>query len=72
MVLVSDPETEKEASVEDLRERFGLPPAEAAFALEIIEGDGRQATARPARNHRRHGAQPPVEDFRQDRRQAPG
>ncbi len=45
IVLVSDPETEKEARVEDLRERFGLTPAEAALALEIIKGDGRQATA---------------------------
>jgi DNA-binding CsgD family transcriptional regulator len=28
-----------------LRERFGLTPAEATFAFEIIKGDGRQATA---------------------------
>ena len=45
IVLISDAETEKEARVADLRERFGLTPAEAAFALEIIKGDGRQATA---------------------------
>jgi DNA-binding CsgD family transcriptional regulator len=45
IVLVSDPEREIEARVEDLRERFGFTPAEAAFALEIIKGDGRQATA---------------------------
>jgi DNA-binding CsgD family transcriptional regulator len=45
IVLISDAETEKEASAADLRRRFGLTPAEAAFALEIIKGDGRQATA---------------------------
>jgi DNA-binding CsgD family transcriptional regulator len=45
MVLVSDPETKIRARVEDLRERFGFTPAEAAFALEIVKGDGRQATA---------------------------
>lgn len=45
IVLISDAEMEKEARVEDLRERFGLTPAEAALALEIIKGDGRQATA---------------------------
>jgi DNA-binding CsgD family transcriptional regulator len=45
IVLVSDPETEIRARIGSLRERFGLTPAEAAFALEIIKGDGRQATA---------------------------
>jgi DNA-binding CsgD family transcriptional regulator/GAF domain-containing protein len=45
IVLVSDPETEIQARVEDLRERFGFTPAEAAFALEIVKGDGRQAAA---------------------------
>jgi DNA-binding CsgD family transcriptional regulator len=45
IVLVSDPETEIQARVDDLRERFGFTPAEAAFALEIIKGDGRQAAA---------------------------
>ena len=45
IVLVSDPETEMRAHIESLRERFGFTPAEAAFALEIIKGDGRQATA---------------------------
>jgi len=29
----------------DLRERFGLTAAEAALALEIVKGDGRQAAA---------------------------
>ena len=45
IVLISDPETEMRARIETLRERFGLTPAEAAFALEIVKGDGRQATA---------------------------
>ena len=45
IVLVSDPEAEIRARVESLRDRFGLTPAEATFALEIIKGDGRQATA---------------------------
>ena len=45
VVLVSDPETEMQARIESLRGRFGLTPAEATFALEIIKGDGRQATA---------------------------
>jgi DNA-binding CsgD family transcriptional regulator len=45
IVLVSDPETEVRARVESLRDRFGLTLAEATFALEIIKGDGRQATA---------------------------
>jgi len=45
IVLVSDPETEIRSRIEALRERFGLTPAEAAFALEIVKGDGRKATA---------------------------
>lgn len=45
IVLISDPETELRSRIEALRERFGLTPAEATFALEIVKGDGRQATA---------------------------
>jgi DNA-binding CsgD family transcriptional regulator len=45
IVLVSDPEREIQARVEGLRQRFGFTPAEAAFALEIVKGDGRQAAA---------------------------
>jgi DNA-binding CsgD family transcriptional regulator len=45
IVLVSDPESEMKARVESLRDRFGFTPTEATFALEIIKGDGRQATA---------------------------
>jgi DNA-binding CsgD family transcriptional regulator len=45
VLVVSDPETEIRARVERLSERFGFTPAETAFALEIIKGDGRQAAA---------------------------
>jgi DNA-binding CsgD family transcriptional regulator len=45
IVLVSDPETEIQSRLKALRERFGLTQAEASFALEIVKGDGRQATA---------------------------
>jgi DNA-binding CsgD family transcriptional regulator len=45
MLIVSDAETEMRARAARLRERFGLTPAEAAFALEIVKGDGRQAAA---------------------------
>jgi DNA-binding CsgD family transcriptional regulator len=45
ILLVSDPEAEVQAHVESLRERFGFTPAEAACAIEIVKGDGRQATA---------------------------
>jgi DNA-binding CsgD family transcriptional regulator len=45
IVLVSDPEIEIQAQAERLRDRFGFTPAETMLALEIIKGDGRQATA---------------------------
>jgi DNA-binding CsgD family transcriptional regulator len=45
VLIVSDPETEMRARAKRLRERFAFTPAEAAFALEIIKGDGRQAAA---------------------------
>jgi DNA-binding CsgD family transcriptional regulator len=45
IVLISDPEGEMHARAEELRDRFGFTRAEAAFALEIIKGDGRQAAA---------------------------
>lgn len=44
-VLITDPEVEVRSRIDELRERFGLTRAEATFALEIIKGDGRQATA---------------------------
>jgi DNA-binding CsgD family transcriptional regulator len=45
VLIVSDPETEMRERVKSLSERFGFTPAETAFALEIIKGDGRQAAA---------------------------
>lgn len=45
LLLVSDPEQEKRKKATALQRRFGLTPAEAAFALEIVKGDGRAAAA---------------------------
>ena len=45
MVLVTDPEARKRPAAELLRQRFGLTKAEAAFALEIMQGEGVQAAA---------------------------
>jgi DNA-binding CsgD family transcriptional regulator len=45
IVLISDPEADIRARADELRERFGLTPAEATLALEIAKGDGRKATA---------------------------
>lgn len=45
IVIVTDPDKETRSRIEALRERFGLTPAETTFALEIVKGDGRQATA---------------------------
>jgi DNA-binding CsgD family transcriptional regulator/GAF domain-containing protein len=45
VVLVSNPEAKRQSRIKDLRDRFGLTPAEATFALEILKGDGRKATA---------------------------
>ena len=45
MVLMTDPELGVRAQHEALRERYGLTRAEAAFAIEIVKGDGRRATA---------------------------
>jgi DNA-binding CsgD family transcriptional regulator len=45
MVLITDPEPGARAKLEALRERYGLTRAEAAFALEIVKGGGRRATA---------------------------
>ena len=43
--IVSNPEHERCTRTDELRRRFGLTPAEAAVALEIVRGDGREATA---------------------------
>lgn len=45
MLIVSDPEVEATTRKERLRMLFGLTPAEAAFAMEIVKGDGRRAAA---------------------------
>lgn len=45
MLVVSDPELEATTRKERLRMLFGLTPAEAAFAMEIVKGDGRRAAA---------------------------
>jgi DNA-binding CsgD family transcriptional regulator len=46
VVVVSDPERELQLRKDQLTRQFGLTPAEAAFALEIAKGDGREAAAR--------------------------
>ena len=45
LLLVSDPRRERQDRAVELQRRFGLTPAEADFALEIIKGDGRAAAA---------------------------
>lgn len=45
MLLITDPERDRLARKEELRRRFGLTSAEADIALEIVRGDGREATA---------------------------
>ena len=45
VLIISDPEMETRARAERLRERFAFTRAEAAFALEIVKGDGRKAAA---------------------------
>jgi DNA-binding CsgD family transcriptional regulator len=46
ILVVTDPERERQLQLERLRHRFGLTVAEARLALEIARGDGRQAAAR--------------------------
>lgn len=45
LLVITDPEQERDAQKRDLEERFGLTPAEATFALEIVKGGGRAAAA---------------------------
>jgi DNA-binding CsgD family transcriptional regulator len=45
ILVVSDPEREKQERRTNLRYEFGLTPAEADVALEISKGDGRAAAA---------------------------
>jgi DNA-binding CsgD family transcriptional regulator len=46
ILVVSDPAHEREERKAHLRDRFGLTAAEAELALEILNGDGREAAAR--------------------------
>lgn len=45
LVFVTDPERAVPVSARQLRDGFGLTPAEAAVALELIAGDGLRAVA---------------------------
>ena len=45
IVFATDPDRSPAPSADRMRQRFGLTPAEAAFALEILKGDGIQASA---------------------------
>jgi len=45
ILLITDPERQRDARRELLRRRFGLTAAEADLALEIARGDGRKAAA---------------------------
>jgi DNA-binding CsgD family transcriptional regulator/PAS domain-containing protein len=45
IVLITDPERERGLRKETLQSRLGLTAAEADVALEIMKGDGRDATA---------------------------
>lgn len=45
MLLITDPEPDARSNLDALRERYGLTAAEATFALEIVKGGGRKATA---------------------------
>jgi DNA-binding CsgD family transcriptional regulator len=46
VVTVLDPEAAEQSRAAAWRARFGLTPAEARFALEIVRGGGRRAAAR--------------------------
>ncbi len=46
LLLIADPEAEEKRRTASLQRRFGLTPAESAFALEIAKGDGRNAAAK--------------------------
>lgn len=45
ILMINDPERQQRVRKDDLRGRFGLTPAEADVALEILKGDGRDASA---------------------------
>jgi hypothetical protein len=41
MLVIRDPELKRDAHVAALREHYGLTPAEATLAVEMLRGDGR-------------------------------
>lgn len=45
IVTITDPDRQRRLRKDDLCRRFGLTSAEADVALEILKGDGREATA---------------------------
>ncbi|SJM30637.1 LuxR C-terminal-related transcriptional regulator [Mesorhizobium delmotii] len=45
ILMITDPEREQRVRKEDLRRRFGFTSAETDVALEILKGDGRDASA---------------------------
>lgn len=45
VIFVSDPDKKNKPTAVQLREKFGMTPAEAGFAIEIMKGDGIQAAA---------------------------
>jgi DNA-binding CsgD family transcriptional regulator len=45
VIFVNDPDRNNKPDAVQLRERFGMTPAEAGFAGEILKGDGIQAAA---------------------------
>jgi DNA-binding CsgD family transcriptional regulator len=45
VVFVNDPDKNDKPAAAQLREKFGMTPAEAGFAIEILNGDGIQAAA---------------------------
>jgi DNA-binding CsgD family transcriptional regulator/PAS domain-containing protein len=45
VIFVNDPDQKSKPTAVQLREKFGMTPAEAGFAVEILKGDGIQAAA---------------------------
>ena len=45
IVMIADPDLDRQRRTEKLRRLFGLTNAEAALAVEIMKGDGRRAAA---------------------------
>ena len=45
VIFVNDPDNSNKPAVVQFREKFGMTPAEARFAAEILKGDGIQAAA---------------------------